>query len=74
LNTEEQRGIAYQTDETSFEVLLCVDGEGVLSEGKETCGERKQEIVFRKGDSIFVPADSVPLTLTGRAQLLKIHC
>ncbi len=55
--------VEYHTDSTSFEVLLCVEGAGRLS-----------DISFCKGDCIFVPADSKLLYLTGKAQLLKIHC
>ena len=73
LNTQvDDIKVAYGTDSTSFEVLLCVEGFGSLSERSEDCVENS--INFRKGDCIFVPADSVELYLTGNAQLLKIHC
>lgn len=78
-------GAAYGTDATSFEVLLCVEGEGCLKESED--GLLKEEIrfqeeehgqehflYFRKGDCIFVPANTEGLLLEGRAQLLKIHC
>ena len=72
LNTEaEDMEVVYSTDSTSFEVLLCVEGTGQLSEQDATEGKI---LSFRKGDCIFVPADSVPLLLAGKAQLLKIHC
>ena len=72
LNTKaEDMEVVYSTDSTSFEVLLCVEGTGQLSEQDET---GRKILSFRKGDCIFVPADSVPLLLAGKAQLLKIHC
>lgn len=72
LNTKaEDPEVRYSTDNTSFEVLLCVEGTGQLLER----GEKEAQIIkFTKGDCIFVPADSVHLLLAGNAQLLKIHC
>lgn len=68
LNTEVQRELAtFQTEDNSFHCLLCVDGCGVLfGEGIS--------IPFFKGDSIFVPANSIPLKLHGKAQLLDVSC
>lgn len=72
LNTKaEALEVVYSTDSTSFEVLLCVEGTGQLMERWKN---EKKILSFRKGDCIFVPADSVPLYLAGNAQLLKIHC
>lgn len=68
LNTEVQRNLApFQTDSNSFHALLCIDGCGSIS------GETVH-INFFKGDCIFVPADSVPLKLHGKAQLLNVSC
>lgn len=66
--------VDYGTDETSFEVLLCVEGSGCLAQKRADTDPCTEDIFFRKGDCIFVPAQSVPLSLTGNAQLLKIHC
>ncbi|MBQ1382653.1 MAG: mannose-6-phosphate isomerase, class I [Solobacterium sp.] len=60
-------GIEQKTDSASFEVLLCVEGSG------ELCWENSR-IAFRKGQCIFVPADSVDMKLCGKAQLLKVRC
>lgn len=65
LNTE--AAVSYHTDSTSFEALMCIQGQGVLN-GKEL------RIPFRKGDTIFVPADSGSLSLSGKAELLKTNC
>jgi len=68
INTERCRSLAaMRTESTSFQVLLCVSGCGVLlSEG--------EDIPFFKGDCIFFPADSVQVRIHGRAQLLKVTC
>ena len=68
INTENVRGMAdFRTQSNSFAVLLCIDGCGTLF-GEDTL------VNFFKGDCIFVPADSVPLKLHGRAEMLKIGC
>ena len=69
LNTERCREMAeFQTGSNSFQVLLCVSGCGVIS------GASYGAVNFFKGDCVFVPADSVPLKIHGRAQLLKVSC
>ena len=66
VNTERRQKVRYRTDEMAFRVLLCVNGCGVLTfDGGE--------ILFYKGDCIFVPADSAVLTIHGQAQLLDIR-
>ena len=66
LNTESFRGLTdFQTGPNSFHALLCTDGCGVLF------GENFM-LNFFKGDCIFVPAESIPLKMHGRAQLLNI--
>ncbi|MBR4455129.1 MAG: class I mannose-6-phosphate isomerase [Solobacterium sp.] len=68
LNTEVCRDLlAYQTRANSFHALLCVEGCGSLS--YEGGG-----LNFFRGDCIFVPAESVPMKLHGKAQLLNISC
>lgn len=67
VNTECYREMAdYQTGENSFQVLLCIGGCGTLT-GRDS-------IYFIKGDCIFVPANSIPLKIHGRAEFLKIGC
>lgn len=66
VNTERRQQVTYRADELSFRVLLCVNGCGIIRyEG--------DEIVFYKGDCIFVPADSVPLKIHGQAQFLDVR-
>ena len=69
LNTERCREMAdVRTGSDSFQVLLCVSGCGVLYGGEQV------QINFYKGDCMFLPADSIPMKLHGKAQLLRIRC
>lgn len=69
INTERQRELAdFQTGSNSFQVLLCTDGCGVLFEGQE------EALNFFKGDCIFIPADSIPMKMHGKAQMLLVSC
>lgn len=61
------KSVAFATGPESFEVLLCVDGSGTLR-GEDV------ELSFRKGDCIFVPADSIDLEISGQSELLKVTC
>lgn len=68
LNTEIHRELTdFKTESNSFHVLLCTEGCGVM------IGEDFM-LNFFKGDCIFVPADSIPLKLHGKAQLLNVSC
>ena len=68
LNTEVSREMMdFQTGRNSFHALLCTDGCGVMF------GDDMM-IPFFKGDCMFVPAESVPLKIHGKAQLLNVSC
>ncbi len=68
LNTEIYRKLTdFRTESNSFHALLCIDGCGVLF------GEGFM-LNFFKGDCIFVPAESIPMKLHGKAQLLNVSC
>ena len=68
LNTDIHRLPAdYKTESNTFHVLLCIEGCSVLS------GEGFK-LEFRKGDCVFVPADSISMQLHGQAQMLKVSC
>jgi len=67
LNTESRKLASFQTGKNSFHALLCVDGCGVLY-GDDVM------LTFFKGDCVFVPAESVPLKLHGKAQILDVSC
>lgn len=66
LNSEASE-VSYRTDSFSFKVLMCVQGQGVLK-------GRELRIPFRKGDTIFIPADSEALSFSGKAELLGVNC
>lgn len=69
LNTERVHAMAdFKTGSTTFEVLLCINGCGVINEADG------DSISFFKGDCIFIPANSINLKLHGKAELLKIGC
>lgn len=68
LNTEVNRELVdFETGSNSFHTLMVVDGCGAIS------GDGYM-LNFFKGDCIFVPADSIPLKLHGRAQILNVSC
>ena len=66
VNTDRRQVVCYQADEISFRVLLCVGGCGTISYEQEF-------FKFFKGDCIFIPADSVELSIHGQAQCLDIR-
>ena len=66
VNTERRQTVHYRADDLAFRVLLCVNGCGTISHENGT-------IPFYKGDCIFVPADSVTLTIHGQAQFLDVR-
>ena len=68
LNTEMHRSLlTFQTGSNSFHALLCIDGCGVLF-GEDVT------LPFFKGDCVFVPAESIPMRLHGKAQILNVSC
>ena len=68
LNTEIHRNLTdFKTERNSFSVLLCTKGCGII------LGENVA-MHFFKGDCIFIPADSIPLKLHGKAEFLNISC
>ncbi len=69
INTERNKGLAeIETDDRSFQILLCIGGCGVLTNKEDL------NILFFKGDCIFLPASSEKLYLHGCAQLLRVTC
>lgn len=67
VNTERCRELAsYQTDNSGFHVLLCLNGCGFIQFANDT-------LSFFKGDCIFVPADSLKMRIHGKAQFLEVR-
>lgn len=66
VNTERRQTVFYRADELAFRVLLCIGGCGTISyEGGS--------IPFYKGDCLFIPADSVTMTIHAQAQFLDVR-
>lgn len=63
------KGFAFSVTNTSFQVLLCVDGEG----GIETDISNKP-LRFRKGSCVFLPAGLGRCHIIGECKLLKVRC
>lgn len=55
-----------QTGGLSFNALLCTWGKGALEYGRKM-------LEFNKGDCVFVPANSVKISLRGNFRLLKVN-
>lgn len=56
-----------QTGGLSFNALLCTWGKGALEYGRKM-------LEFNKGDCVFVPANSVKISLRGNFGMLKVNC
>lgn len=69
LNTELAKTmLETRTESNSFRVYVCLEGCGVIYLDKE------EPLNFFKGDTIFVPADSMTMRFHGKAQLLSVTC
>ncbi len=64
-----QLGFAFSVLETSFQILLCVEGEGGISTDTMT-----RPLRFHKGDCIFLPADTGRCHVLGTCRILKVRC
>ncbi|MGC7870006.1 type I phosphomannose isomerase catalytic subunit [Desulfosporosinus sp. SYSU MS00001] len=63
-----KQGFSFSVMETSFQVLLCLSGDG----GVEV--EHRRPTRFSKGDCLFIPAGIGRCHVIGEAELLKIRC
>lgn len=54
--------------ENSFQILLCIEGSGVLF------WDNEDMLHFFRGDCVFVPANSMGIRIHGQTTLLKISC
>jgi len=66
VNTERRQVVQYRADSVSFRVLLCVNGCGTVKFEKDI-------LEIYKGDCLFVPADSVEISIHGKIQFLDIR-
>ena len=62
------KGVAFTVRNSSFQVLLCLNGDG----GLET-GEYQKPLRFKKGDCIFIPAGLGRCFVIGECELLKVR-
>lgn len=62
-------GMGFSVMNSSFQVLLCLKGEGGI-----TTDEMYRPLRFQKGDCMFLPADIGRCHLIGRTELLKVRC
>ncbi len=65
-----QRGFSFTTRDESYQVILCLDGEGQI----EMVDDCKRPIVFHKGDCLFISAGAGRCYLMGETKLLKVRC
>lgn len=63
------KGFSFPVLDQSFQVLLCIDGNG----GLET-DETNRPVRFEKGTCLFLPADLGRCHIIGECTLLKIRC
>ncbi|MBQ9606650.1 MAG: class I mannose-6-phosphate isomerase [Lachnospiraceae bacterium] len=63
------KGFSFSVLDTSFQVLLCIDGNG----GLET-DESNKPVRFDKGACIFLPASLGRCHVIGECTLLKVRC
>ncbi len=63
-NLKVEGAFSSNADKTSFVSLLCLDGECTVS-----CGEKTLD--FKKGESIFIPANSGEFIVDGSAEILE---
>ncbi len=65
-----RKGFSFTAMEESYQVLLCLDGEGQV----ETVDERKKTVRFHKGDCLFILVGIARCYLIGNTEILKIRC
>jgi len=63
-----KRTVKIETDETSFNILLCTEGFARVQ-----AQYQDKEIFMEKGDCVFVPADTGTVYISGDSVLLKIR-
>lgn len=62
-------GLDFTVRDTSFQVLLCIDGEGGI-----LADDNIRPLRFKKGDCLFIPAGTGRCHVLGKCELLKIRC
>ncbi|MBR0483726.1 MAG: class I mannose-6-phosphate isomerase, partial [Oscillospiraceae bacterium] len=57
----------FSVAQDSFQVLLCIGGNGYIQ-------NQKENLSFRKGDCLFLPAGLGNCLICGNTEMLKIKC
>ena len=75
INTTEYEDLSvpFKSDELSFRVLLCLEGSGEITFASKIEDKSLERIQYKKGDCIFVPADSLELNIYGKAEFLDVR-
>lgn len=68
IHTEGNTTVDCNTGEETFNVFLCVDGQGTIMIDKE------ESMNINKGDCLFVPANSVKMKIIGNMYILRTSC
>ena len=63
-------GFAFSVLDSSFQVMLCLEGEGTV----EVTDCLSKPLKFNKGDCLFIPAGTGRCFLFGKTSLLKVRC
>ncbi len=66
-NTQQGKAVRLDVSEKSFHVLLCTDGESMLTDGYSN-------VSMKKGDCCFIPAGKGSVELSGKSQIINIGC
>lgn len=64
------KGFAFSVMDTSFQVLMCLDGYGEV----QTMDADQRPMRFKKGETLFLPAGLGRCLVVGDTELLKIRC
>ena len=64
------KGFAFSVMDTSFQVLMCLDGYGEV----QTMDADQKPMCFSKGETLFLPAGIGRCLIIGETELLKIRC
>ena len=68
------RGFSFTVGGGSFQVVLCLEGEGELETGMNSKTGENKPVRFSKGNCIFLPAGLGRCHVLGECQVLKVRC
>lgn len=65
---EKEKGIGFEPEQDSYQIILCTQGEGILR------GREDYLMPLQTGDCVFVPAGAGGFEIVGRLTILQIKC